>query len=768
MAITAREWLAILLESGDASAAAPSVLIKARMADLRLTVDGIGPISFPVLPKQSRQLCELGQPAQFGRGEQTLTDPKVRDTWEIPKQLVHAEWGEVFPAILATVRDELGLRHRTELTAEFHSMLVYGRGQFFAPHQDSEKDDAMIGTLVVTLPSAHTGGQLVIEHAGQPLEYQGSRTELSLVAFYADCRHEILPVKSGYRITLTYNLLAAGGSGHELPDDEALLADLVQRLDQHFTTPAITRYGQAEPGLPSRLAYLLDHEYTARGLSWSRLKGADAGRVALLRAAAERAGCTAVLALAHVKETWNAYPERDGYGHRRNWDWDDGDEDEYVNDEGPYELDGLIESVITLTRWNGTDIALTIRDTEVCATTRSADLEPYASEYEGYMGNYGNTLDRWYHRAAVVVWPRGLDFANRAEASPAWALDELAARVRNDDMTEARAATATLAPFWNGASLSQAGLLGRALPVAGDLDDPQAARLLLQPFRIENVTVADMAPLARLAGQHGEQWTADLLRTWFGDPDRSRYSPERQSRPQWLISLPALCQALSGAGRPGALTARFLIEQSWEWLAVMLRGGLAIPSPTRRDTELDQLAPPLAAVLMAAAVSGMDGLRDEVIDFCRQRGDEVIPCELVTVQSAETVGAGALPVGSAAGFAELAADCAARLRARLARPPRATDDWSIELPVGCACELCGPLRTFLADPARRTFEWPLAEARRRHVHHRIDEAELPVTHKTRRQGRPYTLVLAKTPALFDRDRDARRRDEADLASLAGG
>jgi hypothetical protein len=26
------------------------------------------------------------------------------------------------------------------------------------------------------------------------------------VAFYADCRHEVLPVKSGYRITLTYNL----------------------------------------------------------------------------------------------------------------------------------------------------------------------------------------------------------------------------------------------------------------------------------------------------------------------------------------------------------------------------------------------------------------------------------------------------------------------------------------------------------------------------------------------------------------------------------
>jgi hypothetical protein len=34
-------------------------------------------------------------------------------------------------------------------------MLVYGKGQFFLPHQDSEKDDAMVGTLVVSLPSAN-------------------------------------------------------------------------------------------------------------------------------------------------------------------------------------------------------------------------------------------------------------------------------------------------------------------------------------------------------------------------------------------------------------------------------------------------------------------------------------------------------------------------------------------------------------------------------------------------------------------------------------
>jgi hypothetical protein len=39
---------------------------------------------------------------------------------------------------------------------------------------------------------------------------------------------------------------------------------------------------------------------------------------------------------------------------------------------------------------------------------------------------------------------------------------------------------------------------------------------------------------------------------------------------------------------------------------------------------------------------------------------------------------------------------------------------------------------------------------------------MPVSHLTRRQGRPYTLVLAKTDALFAQEHGIRIRDESDL------
>ena len=137
---------------------------------------------------------------------------------------------------------------------------------------------------------------------------------------------------------------------------------------------------------------------------------------------------------------------------------------------------------------------------EVCASTQTGDLEPYSSEYEGYMGNWGNTLDRWYHRAAVVVWPRDQAFANRAETSPAWALDELAAMASAGDVPGAQAAAATLAPFWDGALRTRtpeergriSGLFGKALRAADAVADAETAAMLLRPFRIENLTGAQV------------------------------------------------------------------------------------------------------------------------------------------------------------------------------------------------------------------------------------------------------------------------------------
>ena len=104
--------------------------------------------------------------------------------------------------------------------------------------------------------------------------------------------------------------------------------------------------------------------------------------------------------------------------------------------------------------------------------------------------------------------------------------------------------------------------------------------------------------------------------------------------------------------------------------------------------------------------------------------------------------------------------------ASLAEPPRATDGWSINgLAAATCCEDCATLAAFLADPLARKLTWPLAKPRRQHIHHQLDEAELPVTHTTTRQGSPHKLVLTKTPELHRRDAEHRRATERSLTTV---
>ncbi len=200
---------------------------------------------------------------------------------------------------------------------------------FFLPHQDSEKHDDMVATLVVSLPSVHSGGELVVDDGGSERTFRGSRDDLVLVAFYADRRHEVRPVRSGYRVTLTFNLMLTDPTP---TSDAGPVEQAARHLTEHFTSRATSRYGGRDLGEPTRLAFLLDHEYTQAGLRSNRFKGADAERVTVLREAAEQAGCETALAVAEIKETWDALPAGEswrygGYNDECNDPGDDPEDD---------------------------------------------------------------------------------------------------------------------------------------------------------------------------------------------------------------------------------------------------------------------------------------------------------------------------------------------------------------------------------------------------------------------------------------------------------
>jgi len=222
-------------------------------------------------------------------------------------------------------------------------------------------------------------------------------------------------------------------------------------------------------------------------------------------------------------------------------------------------------------------------------------------------------------------------------------------------------------------------------------------------------------------------------------------------RHEWVTdTLAGLCGALRAAGRPEV--ARLLAAQAWHWMDGQLRSWTTTMRTEVRRPQLEMLSAPLVRLLEAAD----DPLRDEIAAALRGFGDNVLEVVMPALRPAQA--------RRPAGLDAVARDCAQRLGGIIARPLREDDDWSIAW-TGCGCDLCDTLATFLGSRSQQIFEWPLATAGRRHVHNRMEWAGLPVRHQTRRQGRPYTLVLTKTDELFTRARNARHEAVTDLAWL---
>ncbi|KAI9774057.1 MAG: hypothetical protein M1840_005150 [Geoglossum simile] len=112
------------------------------------------------------------------------------------------------PSIESSALEENTSTHHLGVVAELYKLNIYpGPSGKFKAHVDTPRGAAQFGSLVVCLPCPHKGGQLVIRHQRHETIHDWSNTEaseISWAAFYSDCEHEVLEVKTGHRITLTY------------------------------------------------------------------------------------------------------------------------------------------------------------------------------------------------------------------------------------------------------------------------------------------------------------------------------------------------------------------------------------------------------------------------------------------------------------------------------------------------------------------------------------------------------------------------------------
>ncbi len=717
--------------------------VRAPADGFRIEVKGVGPLAFPISQKKAKALMEISRLAPFGWRDQTVVDTRVRNVWEVPKNRIkipRSPFSKTIGPVLDRIKKKLGLDPKGTLTAELHSLLVYEQGQFFSSHQDSEKSDGMVATMVILLPSGFQGGSLVIDHQGEKKTFRApskAGKELSIFAFYADCHHEVKKVTSGHRIALTYNLNFESTSS--LPSGPCS-PGLVKRIRKYFQAKQ-EEESWHDHDHPNWLVYLLDHQYSPKGLNWGRLKGVDRARAAQLCAAAAELDLIPYLALADVHEIWQTVDDYDG-GRRRSgfrYHGDDDDEDEDEEEDGEdYTLDHLIEDDCFLAHWmdgNGKKLRFTKYSPPgrmLCWTKAHDDLKPFESNYEGYMGNYGNTLDRWYHRAAIVLWPREQEFQSRFALDPIAALKKIKRALAKDARVGAELLGKVL-PQWSRLRYSLgAGQIKDVLELARLVENKDLARRMLTGFTLEIICKANGAGLARLAEAYGSAWMVELFEHW---------SEERRFGRKCLSELCDVTKHL--AHHPGAL--RWLLA----YQVKVLSEEDTLNQSKGRKIDLVRAAPAGVKQTLELLKSASDAKEHGIF---RDMVGHVLRCP--RVYSGESLAQLALKLhrhrGIDSGWKGIAAEAVRRLESKLSGK-REPGDLSISEKVPCNCADCEALADFLRDKGEEQLVWPLAMRRRQHIHSTIEGMGIGVTHKTQRTGSPHQLVLTKTKAHFKKE-----------------
>jgi len=380
------------------------------------------------------------------------------------------------------------------------------------------------------------------------------------------------------------------------------------------------------------------------------------------------------------------------------------------------------------------------------------------------------TLERWYHRAAVVIWPREKHFAVLCEAGTDASIGGLEAMVerlrqasnahqvaqRQECLTFASNIVDAWESAHGGQSWGKPDKIDRNIfsGLLCELDDPALVRRFLSQILSVDGEIQLDAAFVKFCKRYGcKSFEADLLVII----EATRI--DTLVRNAELLSL--LCRACDkNAERLGLCTR--LCDGFVEAL-------VTFDSQQCDDWKIQQLD---RAALLTSLVEGMLAIDAQsplthLIDHAlsHRNNYKLNDVHLAAIFTLEPR-LEKLVVSNGAVLHWLAA-CRQLLQNRTAKLPEKPTDYRRADKLSCACVDCRALSQFLTNPEQREIRMPLNKERRRHLHDVINSDRCDLLHVTERSGRPFTLVCTKTTASYGRASNIYERDLKNLARIIG-
>ena len=742
--------------------------------EFEIMIAGAGLLPLPMRAKDVRQLGDVAKPAPYGKRTETIVDAAVRNSLEIDAAKV-----ELSVALQGAIDEQLPVIERDlglppgRLKAELYKLLIYPTGGRFRKHRDSEKRKGMVGSMIVVLPSKFKRGSLIVWEKNRPRRFEFGQARLEqaaeYAAFYADCEHEVERVESGVRVCLAFNLIVKSARKRKPPSadaaDPSVLNALADRLAAHPDKPIV---------------FPLDHHYTAAGLKPSLLKGADREIADQVRRASEQLDCR--LHFGQVSRHLCQFADDGSFGSgRRRYrsgpvDYENLDIGESYNDE--IVIDGWKDAC-------GKSISLAdlpCDETMLACTTPVEQWKPTRQDYEGYTGNAGNTLDRWYHQSAIVIWSNahhaqivvrmGMEYSIKQLLSMRGELQSL----REDELE---------------AACDDCQLLAEAIidnwperlwrHARGEKED----RKELKMFADELPAFGDPALIDRLLQSLARRdWTLDIDKLVV-------QSCRRMGADAMLPILTSYLSAPPPTNQYGRVAVEGLADRDAKWLYKLatdkthaglgiadLAGLIAMATAKltdfivqmeRRSYHHDALVivqAPWKRLSQAAVVISDD---DSLAKLCEliQQSPNCFPVRSFQVTVANELHGFTMKRGG---------EITPPLRRWVDRlnefftqateqEPTLPQDFSRPNQTDCDCRFCLEMQNFLASPTREITRIAAREDRRHHLIDVIRNKQLDVTTGIEKTSSPHKLVLTKTTVSYQRALTQYKDDVKKLASL---
>jgi predicted 2-oxoglutarate/Fe(II)-dependent dioxygenase YbiX len=360
------------------------------------------------------ELLAAAQASAFGKGTEILLDNKVRRSLEIPANQLD---GETLKKLVAACNIQSKAQQMNGRGVELrpYKLVIYQPGGHFRKHRDAVRGEGHIGTLVVILNSPYTGGELEVTSEGHTHVFTGP---FRWVAVYGDDMHKINPVTSGTRVSLIYDIYAAGSpqaTAIESSSEQSIAADDTSSQDGAADSDSGSSSDE------SRLFTKHDIFYGSNNVVSDNVRGVTAKGRAKLHAALNdrlKAYTNVIICLLHLYPACQAVPGflkggdevlydllRDHYdvqvvycsvyhSHREDSDEDDGDEEIRARMFTPF------KQVAEAGKSGGTraDKTLLVLRTPL-RDDKMLDYTPYSD----YVGNESAPEERFYVVAGLRV-----------------------------------------------------------------------------------------------------------------------------------------------------------------------------------------------------------------------------------------------------------------------------------------------------------------------------------------------------------------------------